>query len=142
MNYTATAHSIDGTLRHEIDVNGRHTIITDEPENLGGTDTAPTPHELLAAALASCVSTMIVLYAQRRGWDFGEARRRRRLQRRHHPQTRRADHPPPMALTTDQINRLEHVWRTCPVRRALQPPSLSRSASYRRLRPRTPPPVD
>lgn len=42
MSYTATARSIDGTLRHEIDVNRRHTITTDEPENLGGTDTAPT----------------------------------------------------------------------------------------------------
>ena len=41
MSFTATARSIDGTLRHEIDVNGRHTITTDEPESLGGTDTAP-----------------------------------------------------------------------------------------------------
>ena len=31
MSFTASAHSIDGTLRHEIDVNGRHTMITDEP---------------------------------------------------------------------------------------------------------------
>ena len=38
MSFTASAHSIDGTLRHEIDVNGRHTITTDEPESLGGTD--------------------------------------------------------------------------------------------------------
>jgi uncharacterized OsmC-like protein len=36
------------------------------------TYTAPTPHELLAATLASCVSTMIVLYAQRPGWDLGD----------------------------------------------------------------------
>ena len=72
MSYKATAHSIDGTLRHKIDVNGRHTITTDEPAALGGTDTAPTPHELLAATLASCVSTMIVLYAQRRDWDLGD----------------------------------------------------------------------
>ncbi len=32
MSFTASARSIDGTLRHEVDVNGRHTIITDEPE--------------------------------------------------------------------------------------------------------------
>ena len=74
MSYTATAQPINGTLRHQINVNGRHTIITDEPARLGGTDTAPTPHELLAAALASCVSTMIMLYAQRRGWDLGDVR--------------------------------------------------------------------
>jgi hypothetical protein len=31
--FTATARSISGTLRHEVDVNGRHTIVTDEPES-------------------------------------------------------------------------------------------------------------
>ena len=66
MTMTATARPIDGTLRHEIDVNGRHTITTDEPAKLGGSDTAPTPHELLPAILASCVSTMITLYAHTR----------------------------------------------------------------------------
>jgi hypothetical protein len=30
MSYTATAQPVNGTLRHEIDVNRRHTIITDE----------------------------------------------------------------------------------------------------------------
>jgi putative redox protein len=74
MSYQATAQSIDGSLRHEVEVNGRHTIITDEPERLGGTDTAPTPHELLAATLASCVSTMIVLYARNRDWSLGDVR--------------------------------------------------------------------
>src|SRR5450631_3226555 len=74
MSFTASAHSIDGTLRHQVDVNGRHTITTDEPESLGGTDTAPAPHELLAATLASCVSTMVVLYARRRDWDLGDVR--------------------------------------------------------------------
>ena len=39
---TATAHSVDGALRHEIDVNGRHIIVTDEPQRLGGTDEGPT----------------------------------------------------------------------------------------------------
>ena len=37
MSFTASARSIDGTLRHEVDVNSRHTIITDEPAGLGGT---------------------------------------------------------------------------------------------------------
>src|ERR1039457_4185877 len=74
MSFTASAHSIDGTLRHEIDVNGRHTITTDEPESVGGTDTAPAAHESLAATLASCVSTMIVLYAQRPDWRLGDVR--------------------------------------------------------------------
>ena len=49
MSFTASARPVNGSLRHEIDVNGRHTIVTDEPEGLGGTDTGPAPHELLPA---------------------------------------------------------------------------------------------
>ena len=74
MSFTASARSVDGTLRHEIDVNGRHLIATDEPASLGGSDSGPAPHELLAAMLASCVSTMMVLYARRHDWDLGDMR--------------------------------------------------------------------
>ena len=42
MSYTATAQPIDGTLRHQIDVNGRHAITTDEPTTLGGSDFSAT----------------------------------------------------------------------------------------------------
>jgi putative redox protein len=41
-------------------------IVTDEPEWLGGNDQGPAPHELIPAALAGCVATMIELYARRR----------------------------------------------------------------------------
>ena len=70
MVLTAQARRI-GSLKNEIDVNGRHTIVTDEPEGLGGTDEGAAPHELLAAALAACVATMIELYAERRSWPLG-----------------------------------------------------------------------
>jgi putative redox protein len=120
MSYTATARSIDGTLRHEVDVNGRHTITTDEPERLGGTDTAPTPHELLAATLASCVSTMIILYARHRDWALRDVS----VDVNYHADTtpRKVDitvHLPD-GLTPDQTRRLERVANTCPVRRALE----------------------
>ena len=72
MAMTATARRAGNSLKHEVDVNGRHTIVTDEPEHLGGTDEGPAPHELLAATLASCIATMIAMYAQNRGWDIGE----------------------------------------------------------------------
>jgi uncharacterized OsmC-like protein len=45
--FTATARSIDGTLRNEVDVNGRHTLVTDEPESVGGTNAGPAPHDLV-----------------------------------------------------------------------------------------------
>lgn len=74
MTLTASARSDGAAVRQTVEVNGRHTIITDEPSSLGGSDTGPAPHELLPATLASCIATMIALYAQRREWDIGEQR--------------------------------------------------------------------
>jgi uncharacterized OsmC-like protein len=70
MTMTATARSVDGGPRHEVDVNSRHAIVTDEPESLGGTNEGPAPHELLPAMLASCASTMITFYARARNWEL------------------------------------------------------------------------
>ncbi|HTX30346.1 MAG TPA: OsmC family protein [Solirubrobacteraceae bacterium] len=118
--FTARARSIDGTLRHEVDVNGRHTIFTDEPERLGGSDAGPAPHELMAAMLAACTSTMIALYAQRRDWRLGDVQvdvsydadvTPRRVEIRVHL---------PEGLTADQVERLRRVADTCPARRALE----------------------
>ncbi|MGO9883603.1 MAG: OsmC family protein [Solirubrobacteraceae bacterium] len=120
MSYTATARPIDGTLRHEIDVNGRHTITTDEPANLGGTDTAPTPHELLAATLAACVSTMIGLYAQRHGWDLGETQVDVEYDADTKPRHVEVTLRLPDGLTAEQVKRLQRVAQTCPVRRSLE----------------------
>ena len=120
MTYTATAQPIDGTLRQEIDVNGRHTIITDEPDHLGGTDTAPTPHELLAATLASCVSTMLVLYAKPRDIDLGDLRVHVDYDADTTPRSVEITIRLPDHLTDEQVRRLEKVAETCPVRRALE----------------------
>ena len=120
MSYTATAQPIDGSLRHEIDVNGRHTIITDEPARVGGTDTAPTPHELLAATLASCVSTMLMLYAKPRGLDLDDLRVDVDYDADTSPREVEITIHLPEHLTGDQVKRLEKVAETCPVRRALE----------------------
>ena len=120
MTYTATAQPIDGTLRHAIDVNGRHTIITDEPARLGGTDTAPTPHELLAATLGSCVSTMLMLYAKPREIDLSDLRVDIDYDADTTPRQVEITVHLPDHLTADQRKRLENVAQTCPVRRALE----------------------
>jgi putative redox protein len=120
MTMTATARPIAGTLRHEIDVNGRHTITTDEPERLGGSDTAPAPHELLPAMLASCISTMIVLYAQARDWGLEDVRVDVAYDPDSTPRHVRVTVHLPEALTRDQIERVRRVAATCPVKRALE----------------------
>ncbi|MFJ8510354.1 OsmC family protein [Streptomyces avermitilis] len=46
---------------------GTHRLTADEPEPVG-TDTGPTPGELLLAALGACTSMAVRAYAQRHEW--------------------------------------------------------------------------
>ncbi|HSS34228.1 MAG TPA: OsmC family protein [Solirubrobacterales bacterium] len=58
-------------MAHEVDLEGGHEIIVDEPPDRGGTDTGPRPTQLLAASLAGCTAITIEMYADRKGWDLG-----------------------------------------------------------------------
>src|SRR4051794_25963444 len=72
MPITASVRSTSDALRQELVLGDRHTVLVDEPEALGGTDTAPSPFELLAGAVAGCVTITMRMYARRKGWELGE----------------------------------------------------------------------
>jgi putative redox protein len=57
---------------HEVEVEGGHTIVVDEPTEVGGADTGPGPTQLLAMSLASCVAITMEMYAARKEWEIGD----------------------------------------------------------------------
>jgi len=67
-----TTASIASTAYRAEIRNGRHELTADEPLNLGGGDTGPTPDELLEAALASCTAITLRMYANRKEWPVTE----------------------------------------------------------------------
>ncbi len=59
---------------HDVDIDGRHALVADEPPEKGGNDEGPSPTRILAAALASCTAITAEMYADRKGWDVGQLR--------------------------------------------------------------------
>lgn len=58
----------------EITSSSGHTLISDEPVEIGGKNKGMSPDELIIAALSSCTSATLKMYAQRKEWDLKEIR--------------------------------------------------------------------
>jgi putative redox protein len=65
-----TVHTTwDGGMRAVTDV-GRFSVVVDEPESAGGTDTGPQPTDLLLASITSCMALSIAWVAKKRGIEL------------------------------------------------------------------------
>ena len=105
---------------HEIDIEGGHTIVVDEPAEVGGTGTGPSPGRLLAASLASCTAVTMEMYAERKGWDLdGVEVDVDATYDGHAPTAYEVTVKLPASLDDEQRARLLVVASKCPVHRVL-----------------------
>jgi len=120
MSLIATARSVPGTLRQEVVIDGKHQLVTDEPERLGGEGSGPAPHELFPAALAACISATLTMYARTKSWDLGEVTVDVDYDNKSSP--RRFEIAIELAgdLSAEQLERLEKVAASCPLRRSIE----------------------
>jgi putative redox protein len=51
---------------------GKHFLVADEPESIGGNNFGPSPYELVSSALAACTAMTIRMYADRKEWPIEE----------------------------------------------------------------------
>lgn len=119
-------------LRNEVRYGAGHTFITDEPVAAGGEDAGPDPYSLLLAALGSCISMTVTLYARRKQWPLEQVTVRLRQSRVHvkdceecvqntdgfiHRIERAVSFSGP--LSEAQRVRLDEIAHKCPVHKTL-----------------------
>ena len=111
---------------------GAHHLRSDEPASAGGTDTGPTPYDLLLAALGSCTSMTVGIYARRKQWPLEGVEVRLQQNRIHakdcqecaqneegyvHRIERTVSFKGP--LSEEQKTRLQEIAHKCPVHKTL-----------------------
>ncbi len=109
----------------------RHRLRADEPEEFGGTDSGPTPYDLLVAALGACTSMTLRLYADRKGLPLEGVRVRLRHDKIHAVDCAKCETKEGKIdrierdievlgpLDADQRQRLLEIADRCPVHRTL-----------------------
>lgn len=111
---------------------GKHGIVADESENLGGADFGPSPYELLNAALGACTAMTLQMYARRKKWDLQEVKVHLSFSRSYRDDCEHCDHNERRLevfdreievkgnLDVKQVNRLLEIANKCPVHRTLE----------------------
>jgi len=109
-----------------------HHWLADEPRRAGGDNQGPDPYEHLLAALGTCTSMTIRMYANRKGWPLEQVRVRLAHVREHDRDCAGCDEKPVRmeilqryislegTLDDTQRQRLMEIADRCPVHRTLE----------------------
>jgi putative redox protein len=106
---------------HEVEIQGGHRLVVDEPAEAGGGDQGPSPTRMLAAALAACAAITVEMYADRKGWELGDLEVDVEMEYGQSgvPQSFVVTLHLPRELSEEQTERLREIAGRCPVHRAL-----------------------
>ncbi|MEM6913826.1 MAG: bifunctional alpha/beta hydrolase/OsmC family protein [Pseudomonadota bacterium] len=111
---------------------GPHRLIADEPVDVGGLGSGPSPYEFLATSLGTCTSMTIRMYAERKNLPLDRVSVRVEHERRHSQSAAEAgEKDPPLdhftrhirlegTLDTAQRQRVLEIADRCPVHRTLE----------------------
>lgn len=102
-------------------VSDSHNFVIDEPITAGGKDLGPNPGELLSAALATCSTATVKMYADRKGWDVDEVTIEVDFKRNLKLDTTTFTKNIKITgdLTDEQIHKLHEISGRCPVHKIL-----------------------
>ena len=106
---------------HDVEIQGGHRLVIDEPEEAGGGNEGPSPTRTVAAALAACTAITTEMYAQRKGWELGDVEVEVEMEYGDASVPRSFDVilRVPAALTEEQVERIQTIAAKCPVHRLL-----------------------
>lgn len=106
---------------HDVEIEGGHRIVADEPEDAGGANEGPSPTRMVGAALAACVAITTEMYASRKGWELGDLESEVEMEYAETgvPRSFAVTLRIPVDLTDDQVDRLRTIAGKCPVHRLL-----------------------
>ena len=111
-----------GKFQVRVSAHGTH-FFADEPADVGGLGSGPSPYELVSAGLGACTAMTVRLYADRKGWPV----KRTKVAVRH---DKIAGATPPDTFTrriafeagqdADQTAKLFEIAEKCPVHKTLE----------------------